>query len=138
MTPDALAALHGAAFTMPRPWTAGEFAALLADRTVFLVAEAEGFALGRVVLDEAELLTIAVAPGARRQGAGTRLMARWEAAAAARGAARAVLEVAADNAPARALYAARGFRPAGLRRGYYRRPDGLRIDALVLARSLSP
>lgn len=132
MTPDRLAALHAAAFVTPRPWGEAEFAALLAEPGVFLVAEEAGFALGRAVLDEAELLTIAVAPEARRQGLGHRLMTEWEVAAAARGARRALLEVAQDNTAARALYAARGFTPAGRRRGYYRHPDGHRVDALVL------
>jgi ribosomal-protein-alanine N-acetyltransferase len=44
------------------------------------------------------------------------------------------LEVAAPNAPARALYAGRGYAQVGLRRGYY----AFDIDALVLRRALSP
>lgn len=136
MNPEALAGLHARAFTTPRPWTAAEFAALLADNGVFLVSAPGGFALGRTVLDEAELLTIAVLPTARRQGVATRLMAQWEAQASRRGAVTALLEVAADNAAARALYAARGFAPVGRRRGYYLDPDGGRIDALVLAKPL--
>lgn len=131
-----MAALHADAFTTPRPWTAAEFAALLADPAIFWVTTESGFALGRAVLDEAEVLTIAVAPAARRQGRGARLMADWLTAARARGAARAFLEVAADNTPAQALYAAQGFAPAGRRKGYYHRPDGQRVDALVLAKTL--
>jgi ribosomal-protein-alanine N-acetyltransferase len=55
-------------------------------------------------------------------------------AAAAAGAARMLLEVAEDNAAARALYAAAGFAPAGRRPRYY--PDGR--DALLLAAILPP
>ena len=63
MTFDEMAALHGASFTMPRPWSAVEFAELLASPRVFaLTTGAEGLLLGRVVVDEAELLTIAVDP----------------------------------------------------------------------------
>lgn len=130
--PRALAALHAAAFTVPRPWTAEELAALLAHPGAVLAAAEQGFALARVAADEAELLTIAVAPAARRRGLGRQLLARVLTAAAGRGARSVFLEVAADNAPARALYAMAGFAEAGRRRGYY---GG--ADALVLRRPLA-
>ncbi|MGB3248698.1 MAG: GNAT family N-acetyltransferase, partial [Tabrizicola sp.] len=97
-----------------------------------------GFLLGRTVAGEAELLTIAVAPEARRRGLGRKLMARFIYQAQLRGAERTFLEVAADNPAAIALYESCGFRQAGTRRGYYRTPTGQRIDALVLARDLPP
>jgi ribosomal-protein-alanine N-acetyltransferase len=53
-----------------------------------------------------------------------------------RGAETAFLEVAADNAPARALYAATGWEQTGARRGYYTTPEGTKIDALILRRPL--
>jgi ribosomal-protein-alanine N-acetyltransferase len=46
--------------------------------------------------------------------------------------------VAENNAPARALYLATGWRESGRRRGYYQTPDGARIDALLMARALAP
>jgi len=138
VTPAGLAALHAAAFVYPRPWTEGEFAALLADPAVRLIAGPDGFILGRVVAGEAEILTLAVAPDRRRRGTGRDLLRRFLAAAAQAGAARAVLEVAEGNAAARALYAAEGFAAAGRRRAYFARPDGGREDALVLARPLRP
>ena len=58
MTPEAMAALHARTMTTPRPWSREEFAALLGSPGVFAVGEPTGFALGRVVLDEAELLTL--------------------------------------------------------------------------------
>lgn len=136
MTPEALAVLHAAAFTVPRPWTAAEIAALLADPTVFRIEAGQGFLLGRTVLDEAELLTVAVHPEVQRRGTGAALVAEFLAHAAARGAARAFLEVAADNAAALAIYARAGFVPQGRRLGYFRAPDGRRIDAIVMARDL--
>lgn len=136
MAPEALAALHRAAFTMPRPWSADEFAALLSAPQSFLLAEPSGFLLGRVIADEAELLTLAVAPQARRQGTGARLVARFAETARARGATTAFLEVAASNLPARALYAAAGWIEAGRRPRYYHAPDGGTEDALVMTRSL--
>ncbi len=138
MTPADLARLHAACFTMPRPWGEAEFADLLASPLVFLIAAPAGFALGRVVADEGELLTLAVDPAARRLGTGRRLLASFEANAAARGAASAFLEVAAGNDAARALYLSAGYVQTGLRRGYFRDAAGRTDDALILSRGLGP
>ena len=138
MTPAALARLHAACFTLPRPWTEAEFTDLLSRSGVFLLTNPGGFVLGRVVADEAELLTLAVDPAARRQGHGHNLLTAFEDAAARCGAGAAFLEVASANAPARALYARRGWVEAGLRRGYYREPGGKADDALILTRRLPP
>ena len=134
-TPDALAALHAEAFSAP--WDARAFADLLAQPGVLLRIEADGFILIRVVLDEAEILTLAVRPGARRQGLGRRLVERACVAAKDAGAETLFLEVAEDNAAARVLYARAGFVEIGRRKAYYASPDGRRIDALVLHRDLS-
>lgn len=129
-----MAELHAAAMTTSRPWSAAEFEALLADRAVFSCTGEDGFAIGRVVLDEAELLTVAVAPAAQRRGAGTLLLAAFEAEAQARGALRAFLEAAEDNPGARALYAKAGWSEAGRRRAYYARAGGGAADAVVLSK----
>ena len=136
MTADDMATLHAAAFTTPRPWSAAEITALLTSPLVFALTESEGFVLGRAVAGEAEVLTIAVAPDARRQGIGARLLAGFLDQARTRGADRAFLEVAADNVAAIALYAQAGFTAAGWRRGYYCTPAGHRVDALVMDRRL--
>lgn len=130
-----MAAVHAAA-TDDRPWSEDEFASLLDSPGCFAAGDARAFALVRVILDQAELLTIATHPDHRRQGLARALMADWQAAAARRGATRAFLEVAADNAPARALYDVCGYEAAGLRRGYYRRPTGPAADAVLMARTL--
>jgi ribosomal-protein-alanine N-acetyltransferase len=138
MTPDALAALHALAFTdTPRPWSAAEFGALLAQPTTLLAVLPGGFALGRVAGPEVELLTLAVHPARRRRGVGSALVQAFEAAAAARGATESLLEVAVTNAAARALYARLGYRPAGRRPGYYLRAGAPPVDALVLCRRLA-
>lgn len=139
MSPEALAALHAAAFTTPQPWGAASFEALLASPQVFLAADptGRGFALGRVILDEAELLTLATDPVQRRQGCARACLAAFDAEARRRGATTAFLEVAEDNAAARALYAATGWHAAGRRPGYYASPQGGRIAALILCRSLA-
>lgn len=138
MTPEDLAALHARCFTMPRPWGADEFAGLLDSPDCFVCAQPGGFSMGRVTVDEAELLTIAVAPDARRRGLGRALVQAFEQTAVSRGASQAFLEVAATNAAAIALYRAAGFEQVGLRPGYYRDADGNRIDALVLQKKFAP
>jgi ribosomal-protein-alanine N-acetyltransferase len=94
-----------------------------------------GFALIRVSADEAELLTIAVHPAAQRRGLGRALLLDCGRRALEFGAATLFLEVAADNAPAQALYARSGFTQVGRRPRYYRRGGGA-CDALILRREL--
>lgn len=129
-----IAALHAQAFEAP--WDEAAFEALISQAGMVLIEEADGFILIRTVADEAEILTLAVRPPARRSGLGARLVERGVVEAAARGATRLFLEVAEDNAAARALYARAGFTEAGLRRRYYARADGTTVDALVLSLSL--
>lgn len=130
VTGQTLAALHASAFDAP--WSATEFDTLLMQDGVFALAEDGGFILCRMAADETEILTLAVAPRARRAGLGLRLVQAAMRRAAQAGAANAFLEVAVDNAAAVALYAKAGFGKAGLRRGYYARPPGPPVDALVL------
>ncbi|WP_283646352.1 GNAT family N-acetyltransferase [Marinovum algicola] len=136
MRPEALAALHAAAFAPARSWSAAEFDSFLADPACLLVARPEGFALARVTLDEAELLTIATDPARRRQGVARGLLGALFGGLAGRGAETLFLEVAEDNAAARALYAGASFAMAGRRRGYYPRRNGAAADALILRRAL--
>lgn len=138
MTPAELARIHAAAFRFPRPWSESEIADIMRQPGVILVAEPGGFAIARVVADEAEVLTIAVDPGMRKQGIGRRLMLALMAAARHHGALTLHLEVAATNDAALALYAACGFRKTGRRKGYYHQPDGARIDAIVLSGQSAP
>lgn len=132
--PPRLAHLHAEAFATP--WDAGAFRALLDQPGVIARIDADGFILLRVVVDEAEILTLAVRPDARRRGVGRSLVARAVSAGAEAGARRVFLEVADDNAAARALYARSGFRQVGVRPRYYARPDGSRRDALLLSLNL--
>lgn len=131
-----MAEIHAASFTTPRPWSAAEFAALADTTGAFLCLSADGFLWGRCIVDEAELLTVAVAPEARGTGQGAALMAQFLSAAAARGATRAFLDVADGNLAARALYKRSGFAEVGRRKRYYARPDGTKEDAVLLARAV--
>jgi ribosomal-protein-alanine N-acetyltransferase len=128
--PFALAAIHEAAFPPGQAWSVTMFAAQLGlpGVTGFL-DEAGGMVLIRVAADEAEILTLCVAPAARRMGLGARLLDAALSAARDAGAAKLFLEVSARNAAARALYAKAGFTQLGRRRRYY--ADG--ADALIMS-----
>lgn len=136
MTPDQLSAIHAACFQVPRPWTAAEFADLIVAPQNILIEAQSGFALGRVIADEAELLTIAVLPHMRRQGTGQALLADMLAVALQRGATVCFLEVSATNESAIALYRRSGFVEVARRRGYYSE-SGISHDALVMKKPLA-
>jgi ribosomal-protein-alanine N-acetyltransferase len=136
----ALAALHARSFA--HGWNESEFERLLADKAVIAhVARAgsgkplAGFMLSRRAADEAEILTVAVAPAERGRGVARALLARHLGRLAALGIARVFLEVDDGNRPALKLYERAGFRPVGQRAGYYVRADGART-ALTLRRDL--
>lgn len=132
-----MAALHARAFE--RPWSAADIATLLQNPSAFaLIAsagDAQGFVLAWAAAGDAELLTVAVVPEARRRGVGASLVSAAGVAALVRGAATMHLEVAEDNAAARALYAKLGYAEAGRRPGYYAATIG-RVDAIVMRRTL--
>lgn len=137
----ACAAIHAASFA--RGWSPTDLESLISDRGVvadglFLgdAARPKGFVLSRAVLDEAEILTIALAPAIRGRGLSRTLLERHLETLRREGVARLHLEVDEGNAPARALYARLGFGRVGRREGYYRRPDGARAAALTLALDL--
>lgn len=132
-----MAVLHAAAFTQSRPWSTSEFAGFLGQPSCFTVGDNRCFALIRTIVDEAELLTIATHPDYQNQGLATKIMGNWLHLAAQRGAARAFLEVAADNQVAIALYARSGFSPCGRRPGYYHRKGQDSVDAVVMAHDLT-
>lgn len=81
----------------------------------------------------ADLMTVAVAPRHRGSGLGEGLLDELEARAAAGGAEAMMLEVRADNVPARALYDRRGYAVLTVRRRYYQ-PGG--VDAIVMRKLL--
>jgi len=97
--------------------------------------EPAGFALSRIVIDEAELLLLAVRPAFRRRGVATALVERTLTIAATAGARKLHLEVR-DGNEALHLYMRSGFDQDGRRRGYYRGRNGQLFDALSLSRQL--
>jgi ribosomal-protein-alanine N-acetyltransferase len=134
------ARLHAACFQ--RGWSEEEFARLLIEQNVVAhrarIAKAvAGFILSRQAVDEAEILSIAVAAAYRRRGLARRILDLHLRRLAGLGVRTVLLEVDEDNAPARRLYARAGFHEVGRREGYYVRPGGPPSRALVLRRDLA-
>ncbi len=136
MTAEELAAIHRRAMTVPRSWDAETFRGFLSAPGSILATCGQGFALGRVIVDEAELLTLAVDPDHQRQGLGRQCLKGFEDRAHDMGATRTFLEVSGENRAAISLYGGAGYARSGLRKGYYRGPDGTRIDAILMEKSL--
>ncbi|RBM06338.1 ribosomal protein S18-alanine N-acetyltransferase [Novacetimonas cocois] len=138
-----LARIHAAAFSADQQWNAQALQAVMAMPGTWLgvvmtVADGAqvpaGFLMARHVVDEAEILTLAVDPAFRRRGMARTLLSWLRHVAASHGVARLFLEVGTHNAAAIALYQGAGFRTVGQRRRYY--PDG--SDALVMACDIAP
>ena len=165
MTAKVLANLHALAIETPAPWSENDFNDILTTPGTFLcLLNSSGqkfpggtrtgnpptptatrdctdqilraFALGRTMFDEAELLTIAVHPDHRRQGLARSCLNTFETMAISKGAARAFLEVAENNAGARALYASAGWAEDGIRTNYYRTSNG-RTNAILMSKTLN-
>jgi [ribosomal protein S18]-alanine N-acetyltransferase len=127
---SALARLHAACFA--QNWDATALTSLLAGPGTFGFHHQDGFVLARTIGGEAEILTLAVTPAARRRGIGRALLEAAIVKARAMGATVLFLEVGADNLAALALYAGLGFAQVGTRKAYYAGKD-----AAVLRLSLS-
>jgi [ribosomal protein S18]-alanine N-acetyltransferase len=139
---ERLARVHAQCFPED-PWDAAALAGVLAmTGAEARVAEEGGRTVGllfaTILGEEAEILTFGVAPEARRRGVARALLGDIYVRALALGATRVILEVAADNEMALALYESEGFRTVGLRHAYYHRDKGPAIDAWLLRRALAP
>ncbi|MEW6682602.1 MAG: ribosomal protein S18-alanine N-acetyltransferase [Nitrospirota bacterium] len=131
---DVVLAIERASFA--QPWTEDMFRAELTENPSarFFVAVAGGDIVGYIggwfVVDELQVVSLAVRPDARRRRVASRLLAHLfdHAGAPVR---RASLEVRRSNRAAIAMYERFGFRPAGVRRGYYDEP---KEDAVLMER----
>ncbi len=124
-----LANLHQKCFPH-KPWSADDFADLKKSGCE-IIASQNGFIVWRAVADEAELITIGVAPDARRTGIGVAMIGIMEGELKKSGVKSVFLEVAENNAPARKLYEQNGYAQIGVRPKYY---DG--IDAIMMKKDL--
>ena len=131
----AISAVHGRSFR--RGWDEDEIRRLLLDRNVVaqrmtLGPKLIGFILSRAAADEAEILSVAIAPGWKGHGFSRQLLDLHLRRLAGIGVRSVYLEVGENNTPACRLYRRAGFREVGRRQGYY--DDG--AMALVLRRDL--
>ena len=135
----AIAALHAASFR--RGWSEQEVEGLLTDRHVIahraMVGSAmAGFIMSRLVEDEAEILSVAVAGQRRGRGLARNLLNLHLRRLAALGARAVFLEVDEHNKAAIRLYDRAGFHEISRRPNYYPGPGGQAVAALVLRRDL--
>jgi [ribosomal protein S18]-alanine N-acetyltransferase len=127
------------------PWTRGNFVDVLSQGYVCRVDAEEllaghpddgggirGYAVLRLVLDEAELLNIGVSALQQRKGLGRAMLREMFDIAREKNIRRLFLEVRASNAAAIALYRSTGFGEIGVRRGYYQNASGSE-DAITMA-----
>ena len=136
MTPAEMAELHRAEPTGQRAWSETEFSAMLSANNAVSVTCDAGFAVGQVIVDEAELFLIMTKPEHRKQGVGHRILATFEQQAFQNAVRRIILEVADTNEAARALYSANGYQQIAVRKNYYTFPNGSHADAIVMEKHL--
>ena len=118
------------------PWSENSVASELNNPlSVWLVAEENGIVCGYVgsqtVLDETDMMNIAVHPDFRRKGIAAALIAELVRLLKERGSRILRLEVRESNAPAISLYETMGFTQLGFRKNYYRNP---KENALILGK----
>ncbi len=125
------------------PWSRNCFMEELhSDRSRMFVArtagdrrQVAGYLCAWFVADEVHILNLACHPGFRRQKVATGLLAHCLAHAGAMKIQWAYLEVRRSNDQALSLYSKYGFKPVGLRKGYY---TDTREDAIVMALAMKP
>jgi len=130
------AALERECFSMP--WSEGMIAEELEGGGGHYIAALSGgrligYAGMRAVLDEGYITNVAVAPDFRRRGVARALIGALETWARERDLAFLTLEVRVSNDAALALYRGLGFEEAGVRPGYYIKPDE---DAIIMTKWL--
>ena len=128
----AVAALEKICFS--DPWSENSVGSELHNKlALWLVAEEEGEVAGYIgsqtVMDETDMMNVAVHPDQRRKGIAEALVLSLVEELKQKGSRCLTLEVRASNAPAIALYEKLGFSQIGRRKNYYRNP---REDALIL------
>lgn len=121
------------------PWSEKSIASELENELALWLVAVEndsvaGYVGSQTVMDETDMMNVAVAPEHRRQGIAEKLVTELVEALKKRGSRCLTLEVRASNEPAKALYRKLDFAEAGVRKNYYRNP---REDALILRKEWS-
>nr|WP_070960898.1 N-acetyltransferase [Hyphomonas sp. Mor2] len=134
--------LHAAAFPANQAWVASQFESLLGQANVHARAITDksdllSILIVQIAADQAEILTLATAPHCRQQGHAARLLMGVEGELINRGFAVWLLDVAEDNEAAIKFYTRTGFQVDGRRRGYYKRLEGKRVDAILMSKPMA-
>ena len=123
----------------PFPWTERNFRDCLDKGYYSLALELDkrlaGFAIMAISTEESHLLNIGVNKEERGLGYGENLLKKMIVAAEVMGSKKIILEVRVSNKTAYQLYKKLGFEEIGMRKKYYRLPQG-REDAYVMSKSL--
>lgn len=139
-----LSELHAACFDEAQCWSADSFRSMLAQAPVtglVLINAYKPVALliARRVLDEGEILTLAVHPEQRRRGHAQALMNVYLDEQRHKGAVKLFLEVSVANHPAVELYKKMDFAIVNTRREYYEQPRekrNVKLDGYVMAKNI--
>ena len=120
------------------PWSLKSISSELTNPlSVWFVAVEDGTVVGYIgsqtVLDESDMMNLAVLPGYRKQGIGKKLVEMLISHLRADSVSCLTLEVRASNEAAIALYDGLGFFEVGRRPNYYTKP---KEDALILRKDL--
>ena len=137
----ACAAIHASCFAHPWPLTEIEAMATSINSVAHAAVDGRsedilGFIISRKILDEGEVLTIAVKSDNRRRGVAAALLDAHLSALPMARVRTLFLEVDEANGAARALYAKFGFVEKGRREGYYRMTNGSRASALIMRKDV--
>ena len=117
------------------PWTLNGFKDSLNEASAHLlvveddVCEIAGYACLYQVVDEGEIVNVAIDPAYRQQGYGAKLVRALVALGLELGAERFFLEVRKSNMAGQALYKSLGFEECGIRKGFYENP---KEDAVLM------
>ena len=136
MTPFEMAKLHSLSGDHTRPWSEFEYKKLLDTNTSRLFHTKNGFLIGRVIDQDAEILNVIIHPDYRRLGKASKLISAFEKEAKDAGSLRCFLEVAESNSSAKKLYSALGYLKVGQRNNYYKFVDGRKDNAVILSKEI--
>jgi ribosomal-protein-alanine N-acetyltransferase len=136
MTPFEMAKLHSLSGDHTRPWSEIEYKKLLDTNTSRLFHTKNGFLIGRVIDQDAEILNVIIHPDYRRLGKASKLIVTFEKEAKDAGSLKCFLEVAESNSSAKKLYKALGYLKVGQRNNYYKFVDGRKEDAVILSKEI--
>ena len=124
-----LADLHKTCFPF-KPWTENDFLELK-NSGCEIIASDNGFIVWRLVLDEAEIITIGVHPNQRGNGIAESMLVIAENEIKKSGGKKVFLEVAENNTPALELYKKHGYIETGKRPKYYNGIDAILMEKVL-------